>query len=319
MSSEPSPTDPAPDAAPDAARRDPAPDAARRDAAGRGAAQRVGIVVDSNSQLPPALAERYGISVVALTVTVDGVDHLEGVDLDADRFYEAWADGRSPEISTSQPSPGAFVAACQSLVDDGATDIVSIHIAASMSGTFNSARLAADEVDARVHLVDTGTASFGISCCAWAAAEARAAGASVEKIVEVAQRRASGLHTSFVVGVPQLIDRSGRSQDLAVEQAATAGVPIIAMTGPDLYVLATVIDLDEAVEAMVDDALAWSPSDPSGLRIAVGTSDASSAAVSAAITRRVTGHRAVADVIQYRIGPSVGAHTGPGTAGLFVF
>ena len=70
---------------------------------------------------------------------------------------------------------------------------------------------------------------------------------------------------------------------------------------------------------MVDDALAWSPSDADGLRIAIGTSDATSRPMSLALTDAVTGDPAVADVVQYRIGPSVGAHTGPGTSGLFVF
>ena len=59
--------------------------------------------------------------------------------------------------------------------------------------------------------------------------------------------------------------------------------------------------------------------DPAGLRIAIGTSDASSRPVGARLTEVLTDHPAVGDVVQYRIGPSVGAHTGPGTAGLFVF
>ena len=79
-------------------------------------------------------------------------------------------------------------------------------------------------------------------------------------------------------------------------------------------------DVTEAsFEAMVADALAWPPSSDDGLRIAVGTSDASSRRMSVAITDALEGHPGVADVVQYRIGPSVGAHTGPGTSGLFVF
>ena len=64
----------------------------------------IGIVTDSNSQIPPELAELYGIEVVALTVTLDGVDYAEGVDLDADEFYARFENG-TPTVSTSQPSP----------------------------------------------------------------------------------------------------------------------------------------------------------------------------------------------------------------------
>jgi DegV family protein with EDD domain len=279
----------------------------------------IGLVVDSNSQLPADLAARHGIAVVPLNVTVDGVEYQEGVDLDADTFYGFWTEGHEPKIETSQPSPGAFAAVYTELVERGATAILSIHVADAMSGTLNSARLASEMVDVPVRLVDTGTASFGISCCAWLAAEAVAAGADLERAAALAETRAAGLHTSFVVGVPRLMDRSGRAAGIGVEGAAADGIPVIAMTGPDLSVLTTVTDLDAAVQAMVDDALDWTPSGDDGLRIAIGTSDTSSAPMSEALTAALTGHPGVSEVLQYRIGPSVGAHTGPGTAGLFVF
>ena len=63
----------------------------------------IGLVVDSNSQMPVDLARRFGIVVVPLTVTIDGADRLEGVDLVADEFYGHWRDGHVPQVSTSQP------------------------------------------------------------------------------------------------------------------------------------------------------------------------------------------------------------------------
>lgn len=279
----------------------------------------IGIVVDSNSQMPKELAHRHGIEVVALPVTIDGVEHHEGVDLDADTFYAAWQPGHVPDITTSQPSPGAFVEAYQRLVDRGVDQILSIHVAESMSGTLNAARLGARDAGVPVTLIDTGTASFGISCCAWAAADAIDAGADLSTAADIARSRAASLRTSFVVGVPSLVDQSGRGGGVEVEAAATGGVPVLAMTGTELSVLSTASSLDDAVRAMADDALGWTPSSEAGLRIAVGTSDESSRPLAMAITEHVVGNERVADVMQYRIGPSIGAHTGPGTAGLFVF
>lgn len=279
----------------------------------------IGVVVDSSSQLPPDMAGRLGIDVVPLTVTVDGVDHLEGVDLFADDFYAHWTTEHTPTIETSQPAPGRFAATYQRLAECGATSILSVHVAESMSGTLNSARLAADMATVPVRLVDTGTASFGVACCAWAAAEAIGEGADLDEAEAVASARAAQLRTSFVVGVPQLIDRSGRAVGLDVEDAAGAGVPVLAMSGAELSILVTAEDLDTAVGAMVADALACPPSSAAGLRIAVGTSDVSSRPLAAALTEALSGHVQVAEVVEYRIGPSVGAHTGPGTAGLFVF
>ena len=63
-----------------------------------------------------------------------------------------------------------FVAAYQRLVERGCTEIVSIHIAErAMSGTIGSATIAASAVDVPVHIIDTGSASFGVAVCVWAA------------------------------------------------------------------------------------------------------------------------------------------------------
>lgn len=280
----------------------------------------IGLCVDSNSQLPPELVERYGIVVVPLTVTVNGVDHREGVDLSVDEFYAAWADGEAPQVSTSQPSPGRFVEAYRALVAGGATEILSIHIAESMSGTVNSARVASSHVDVPVVVVDSGTASFGISCCAWAAAEAIAAGAEIGEAAEVARQRSARLGSSFIVGVPQLTERSGRATGAGVAAAAAGGIPVLALSGGVIAVLDTVTTIEAAVRAMTEYALGWSPSSADGVRVAVGTSDPVSAIVSAALSVALEQSGVLAEPpVHYTIGPSVGAHTGPGTAGLFVF
>lgn len=194
-----------------------------------------------------------------------------------------------------------------------------MHITESMSGTLNSARLAAEAVAVPVRLVDSRTASFGIACCAWAAAEAIAGGAEIEQAAAVAEQRAAQLGTTFVVGVPALTARSGRAEASGIEAAAATGIPVLSMADGALNVLDTVQSVDAAVSAMTRYALGWTPSGDGGVRVAVGTSDHSSQPVSDALTAALRGHPAVADLVQYTIGPSVGAHTGPGTAGLFVF
>jgi len=279
----------------------------------------IGIVVDSNSQLPEALARRSGIVVVPMPVQVDGVDYLEGVDLDADEFYGFWSDGHSPNITTSQPSPGALSAVYERLAESGATEILSVHVSESMSGTLNSARLAAGSSSVQVRLVDTNTASFGISCCALAAVDAIQNGANLEEAAAVAEQRAQAIGTAFVVGVPELVDSSGRAESVDIESAAVDGSPVLAMTGGVLEVLDTVRTLHGAVTSMTEYVLKMSAEHGGRVHIAIGTSDISSRPVAEALTEALTGHETVIDIVQYRIGPSIGAHTGPGTAGLFVF
>lgn len=279
----------------------------------------IAIIVDSNSQLPESLAQRFDIRVVPLTVTIDGVDYLEGVDIDEHRFYDSWSDGHQPAISTSQPSPGAFMEVYEQAIADGATEILSMHISEAMSGTLNSARIAAGAVSVPVRLFDTETASFGISVCAWAAAEVIASGGSVDEAEAVARVRAARLGTAFIVGVPAAAERSGRVDGVGVEAAAANGIPVLSMHGGDIAVLDTVTTIDAAVAAMRNYALRWEPSASDGLRIAIGTSDISSGAITADLTDALRAEPKVGEIVQYTIGPTVGAHTGPGTAGLFVF
>ena len=59
----------------------------------------IGLCTDSNSQLPPELAERYGVEVVPLTVIADEHEYLEGVSIDADGFYELFDSEHRPKVT----------------------------------------------------------------------------------------------------------------------------------------------------------------------------------------------------------------------------
>lgn len=276
----------------------------------------IGLVTDSNAQLPAELAERYGVEVVPLTVTIDGESFLEGVDLDADAFYRRFEEGRRPEVSTSQPSPGAFARAFRVLADRGADHILSVHIGSSVSGTVNSARLGAEAAAVPVRVVDTGTVSFGVACCVWEAGEALAAGASLEEAARVAEQVGAGVGTVFTVGALDLARAGGRLAAPAGDDAAGAEpVAVLTMAGGEMKVVGRAADLVGAVEAMAAHVLAAGPS----LRVGVGVADAAGAVLSQALEQRLAGAPTVREVVRYRIGPSVGAHTGPGTAGAFFY
>ena len=162
----------------------------------------IGFVTDSASQIPAPLAADLGVIVVPVIVTLDGVDHREGVDLTAEDFWARLDGPELPAVSTSQPSPGAFLDAYGDAVAAGATEIVSVHVGADVSGTVNAARLAADETSVPVHVVDSGTASFGVTACLWRAADALTAGASApEELVRLILERLEELGASEAVEV----------------------------------------------------------------------------------------------------------------------
>ncbi len=272
----------------------------------------IGIVTDSNSQLTAALAERFEVEVVAMTVTVDGIDHREGENLDADRFYACFDDGVHPEVTTSQPSPGQFVVAYQRLIDRGCTEIISIHIAEAMSGTVGSATVAAAGVDAPVHVIDTGSASFGVAVCVWAAGVALDRGGNPDDIRRRIENLVPRIGTAFMVGVPFLTERGGRAARIDLDGD---GIPVLAMSNAELTVLDRVSTVEDAIDVMSTFATGWGDH----VTVAIGTSDASSTDLAARLERALAGAPTIDEIVSYRIGPSVGAHTGPGTFGLFVF
>lgn len=271
------------------------------------------LVTDSNAQFPPELAERYGVTVVPLTVTVDGTGYLEGDELDADAFYARFDGGATPKVTTSQPSPGRFAEVYGRLAGEGATEILSIHIGAAISGTCNSARLGAEESPVPVRIVDTGTASFGIACCVWEAAAALAAGATLDEAEAVAAELGPTIGNVFTVRALDLAREGGR---LAPGADADAGsIPVLSLVGSEMEVVGQVSDVDSAADAMADHALASG----SSLRIGLGVADAAAVPLVQALAKRLEGAPEVREVVRYRIGPSVGAHTGPGTVGAFFY
>ncbi len=285
---------------------------------------KIGICTDSSAQLPRELIERYDVAVVPITVTVDDHDYLEGVDLDADAFYAIFTAGHRPTIATSQPSPGQFAVAYDELLDQGCTEILSIHVGATMSGTLNSARLAAHGLQVPVRLVDSGTASFGVGCCVWAAAEAVLAGATLDEAAAVAEHLSPTIGNVFIVGALDLMRRGGRG-GAAANETEDEGVPVLTLRNGTLEVVERVATLVDAVNSMAAYTLRWvgegddRPAGTVPLNVAIGTADAAAAPLSAALEDAVEAAGNVNEVVRYRVGPSVGAHTGPGTAGCFMF
>jgi fatty acid kinase fatty acid binding subunit len=274
----------------------------------------IGICTDSNSQLPDELAERYRIEVVPITVTVGDHDYLEGVDLDADGFYEMLSAEPRPTVSTSQPSPGQFAAAYESLLHRGCDEILSIHVTASASGTLNSARLATRSLPVPMRLVDSGTASFGVSGCVWAAAEVVARGGALDEAALVAESFAARIGTVFVVGALDLLRSSGRGAELDASGGGDA-IPVLTMHAGQVKVVSRVSTMVDAVNAMASMACGWGPR----LKVAVGLAERSAEPLTEALEVAVGESANVVEVVRYRIGPSVGVYTGPGTVGCFMF
>ena len=271
----------------------------------------IALVTDSASQIPPELADRLGVEVVPVVVSVDGVDHREGVDIHADEFWTRFAGEELPEVATSQPSPGEVAEVYRRAEAAGATEIVSVHVGAQHSGILNSARLAAHMVDATVHLVDSGTASFGVTCCVWEAAAALAGGASASDAADRARATAPTIGTTFIIQALDFARKGGRLRSQLAEDHD--GVMVLGGVGGAIDVLTTGYSIDELCDQMVAPFL----SDDRPIRAGVSLADPATIVFTEGIEARLRASDLCVDLVRYRVGPSIAAHTGPGTAGGF--
>jgi DegV family protein with EDD domain len=172
----------------------------------------VAVVTDSTTYLPAELIERWEIGQVSLYVGWDG-EHLPEQDYELDEFYARLRD--SPSLpSTSQPSVGDFLARYEPLAEAG-RDVVSIHIAAGLSGTCESAREAARVIADRglpgqIEVVDGETGAGGLGCLVLAAAAAARRGLSLEQVVETVHDTRAGLEIWFCLDTLEYLRKGGR-------------------------------------------------------------------------------------------------------------
>jgi DegV family protein with EDD domain len=263
----------------------------------------IALVTDSNSQITQELQARYDVRVVPLTVVVDGVPYREGLDITTDAFYERLS--RGCEISTSTPSPGDFHTVYQEAARRGATEILSVHVGANTSGTISVARLGAAEAPVPVEIVDSNSASFGVACCVWAAGDAIARGATTAEAADAAREAAAHLGNIFIL---RSLDRARRGGRLATD-AEPSDIPILVLEGGAMRTVGSADNDTEALQMMssyVADSIG-------SLRVGVGDADEPHLGEQLAVL--INQLPGVEEVVRYRVGPSVAAHTGLGTVG----
>ena len=109
------------------------------------------IVTDSACDVPEHLATELNITIIPVYVNIEGQSYLEGVELSRQDFYQNLSD-YTVYPTTAAPASGAFTETYDHLAAEGATEILSIHIASNLSATYNAARLGADATTVPVTL-----------------------------------------------------------------------------------------------------------------------------------------------------------------------
>ncbi|MDP9164972.1 MAG: DegV family protein [Actinomycetota bacterium] len=263
------------------------------------------LIVDSNSQIPPNLRTQYAIDVIPLTITVDGESFLEGEQIDLAGITQALE--RSAVVGSSTPSPGQFLEAYERAAADGCRGVLSVHAGGRASGTANAARVAAGLASLPADVVDTGTASFPVALCAWAAGEVLASGGTAAEAAAAARDTAASVDNVFIVGTLSLAARGGR----LASDVKPGDVPVLALTDGTMQALGRVCDVDAAVDAMADRVQARAQ----GRRLRVGVGHLAAGHLAAALEAALRERVEIEQLVRYDVGPSVAVHTGLGTVG----
>src|SRR5689334_14965421 len=147
------------------------------------------VVTDSTASLPPEVAEQRGIVVVPLQVVIGATVYDEGPGgATPEMVAEALKEFRP--VSTSRPSPAYVAEVYAKAAVEGATEILSVHLSAEMSGTHESALLAAQDAPVPVTVVDSRQVGVATGYAALSAADVLDAGGSVADAAAAARARA---------------------------------------------------------------------------------------------------------------------------------
>lgn len=170
------------------------------------------VVTDSAADINAAAIERLGIRVVPIHITVAGRDYRDGEDIQIGEFLDLM--GSTKELpQTSQPAPADFLKVYCSLIEEGYTDILSIHLARSLSSTIEVPRLLAEKMSpkARVEVIDSCCATAGQGAMVLEAAAIAEAGGTIDEAIERVRAIRDTVKIYFVPDTLENLVRGGRA------------------------------------------------------------------------------------------------------------
>ena len=279
-------------------------------------AENTAIVVDSTADFPEAPSRFPNWRVVPLYVRFGEESYRDYVELGAGEFYARLR--TAAELpTTSQPTPQDFLAAYEELA--AYERIYSLHIASRLSGTFGSARIAAQELGGeRVRLVDTETASAAISMLGLAIQRRLEAGTTDDELDKLVDRYKQEHGLLFTVDTLEFLARGGRIGRARAMAGQLLNIkPILTITEGEVVPLRRVRGNQKAMQEFVREFVGATTDSP-GLRVGIAHADAPERAE--ALRKMVRAERPQAELeVVTVLGPVVGTHAGPGTVGFFWF
>lgn len=267
----------------------------------------VAVVTDSTAYLPQALIDEWGVRVAPVVVTVAGRSYEEGVEITPHQVAEALKEWQP--VSTSRPTPAEFSSLFESARTAGADAVVSIHLSSELSGTYESAVLAARTAPIPVEVLDSRSIGMGLGFAVLAAARTAAAGAQLPAVAAAAQAVIDEAQVLFYVDTLEYLRRGGRiGAASAMFGTALRVKPLLQVLDGKVQPLEKARTSGKALARLVDLAVERAGGAPVDVAVQHLDSPVRAQEVADALRERLGLERVIID----EVGAVVGTHVGPG-------
>lgn len=276
------------------------------------------IVTDSTAMISAEIAAARGIVVVPLQVVVGSKVYDEGQDGATPKMVaQALAD--FVPVSTSRPNPATMAEIYEQIARDGAEEILSIHISGDMSGTFESAQLAAGQVEIPVTALDSRQVGVATGYAVLSAADVLDAGGSAVQAAEAARARAAAATSLFYVDTLEYLRRGGRiGAAAAILGGALAVKPLLGIVDGTVSNLERVRTGARALSRLEDLAVEAAADASIDVCVAHLANPDRAGQLAVRLTERLAEELEGREIWCGELGAVLGAHVGPGMVAVCV-
>ena len=267
----------------------------------------VAVVTDSIADLPPEVAEEFGITVVPIVVRFGDALYRDGLDISPDEFYERLR-GNKALPATSVPAPAAFADVYDKLAEK-ASEIVTISVTARLSGTYQVALQAVGLMKkrCRVEVLDSQWAVMAQGFTAIAAAKAARAGAGIDAVLDAARHAMRRVDMRAAFDTLEYLERGGRIGKAQAFLGSLLKVnPIIGLKDGEVYPVGRERSRTKAIDRLYDFATSFGKVEGLAVEYAADSDEANK------LVERLRSEHPQVPIYLSRTSPAIGTHTGPG-------
>jgi DegV family protein with EDD domain len=276
------------------------------------------VVIDSTADIPQSVREELGITMVPLKVHFGSDTYLDNITLQPEQFYKMLKES-AVLPTTSQPSPVDFLEVYKKILeDDPDGHIISIHLSAAMSGTYQSAVLAKSMLDdpERVTVIDSRSASYANGMLAVAAAKAARSGKDKDGIVALIGELRRTYKVYFLVDTLEYLQKGGRIAKASAVLGSLLNIKPVLSIDDDGEVAP--VDKVRGSKKAVQRIIELLRNEYGDQQVDITILHTDDPATAEQLAAQLKEHFRVNQVAYAVIGPVIGTHAGPGTLGVLM-